>query len=279
MNAGFVKLPRSLEELLLAGQLGLFELGVYAVIYLQANPSSGIWHGSATRIVSTVPRKTTRRAVQRALAHLAAQGLLRIFRRPGARGNYVVLVEGYPVTVGPQAGRRLRAGATTDWRHPVYVAGTGAVTEAVTEAVTDAVTPEQQDRDAEREEPPPAAFAGTHLWLSLEDDRRLAAAFPHADRAAAYRRMDAWLAERNWRPANALRFARSWLGRERAPAAEAAAGFNPHDGADDGPPFSAAALERLRRRFAHGRSPTPAPEGDDAHARADDLRSLLRPAD
>lgn len=273
MNTGFVKLPRSLEESLLAGQLGLFELGVYTVIYLQASPASGIWRGSATRIVSTVPRKTTRRAVQRALAHLAAEGFLRIFRRPGARGNYVVLVEGYPVTVGPLAGRWLLAAQSTDWRHPVY----GAGTEAVTGAVTDAGTPERQDANRDREQRP--AFAGTHLWLSAEDDRRLAAAFPHADRAAAYRRMDAWLAERGWRPADALRFAWSWLGRERAPSAEAAAGFNPHDGADDGPPFSAAALERLRRRFAHERSPAPAPDGDQDHARADDLRSLLRPAD
>lgn len=135
MTNGFVKMRRGLEEHLVAGRLSLFELGVYTVVLLQANPATGVWFGSAARVAASVPRNTHRRAVQRALARLAAIGFLRIFRRPGASGNYAVLVDKYEITIGPQAGRRVNAAASRDWRQVVYEPVGGADTGADTAAV------------------------------------------------------------------------------------------------------------------------------------------------
>ena len=64
---GFIKIRRGLEEHLVSGQLGFLEAGVYLAIHLQANYETGVWVGSAPRLLATAPRGTNLREVQRAI--------------------------------------------------------------------------------------------------------------------------------------------------------------------------------------------------------------------
>jgi len=87
MSKGFIQIRRGLEEHLLAGRIGLWEAGAYLVIHLQADFRTGIWTGSAPRLLATAPRGASLRDVQRAVARLEKIDFIRVFHQHGQRGN------------------------------------------------------------------------------------------------------------------------------------------------------------------------------------------------
>jgi len=122
VSNGFVKIRRGLEPHLLSGRLGLIELGTYLLIHLQADFETGVWIGSAPRLLAAAPRGSNLRDIQRAIQRLAKIGFIRAFQLRGQRGNYRVLINKYEPEFGALRGKRLNAVASTSWQAPVYEA-------------------------------------------------------------------------------------------------------------------------------------------------------------
>jgi hypothetical protein len=107
-------------EHLLKGDISALEFGVYVIIHLQADFSTGIWQGSAPRILNSAPRGSDLRKIQRAIEHLTNIGLLKPFTTQGKRGNYPVLINKFTVRSGALTGMRLNAYKSDSWQRPVY---------------------------------------------------------------------------------------------------------------------------------------------------------------
>jgi hypothetical protein len=132
-TSGFAKIRAGLAEHLLSGRLSVFDAGVYLIIQFQANFSTGVWIGSAPRLLAAAPRSATLRQMQKSLEHLRKIGFLRTFRTPGKRGNYRCLIHKYEPQSGALRGWRLNAEKSTSWKHPIYDRCTEADTEHDTE--------------------------------------------------------------------------------------------------------------------------------------------------
>lgn len=119
-HGSFMILRSGVLEHLIAGELGFAELGIYAVVHLQADFSTGIWRGSAPRLLAAGPRGMSLREVQRRLQTLTKIRFLRPFHRHGARGNFPWLIDKYEVKLGALKGSRLNAWKSVSWRSPIY---------------------------------------------------------------------------------------------------------------------------------------------------------------
>lgn len=120
MKERSVPIRLGIAEYLLRGDISAFEFGVYVIVHLQADYSTGVWRGSAPRILNSAPRGAKLREVQRALEHLTELGLLRHFHKHGQRGNYPFLINKFTVRSGALKGMRLNAENSDSWRHPQY---------------------------------------------------------------------------------------------------------------------------------------------------------------
>lgn len=129
----FAMIRSGILDHLLAGKLGLPELGIYTVIHLQANFSTGVWWGSAPRIRSAAPRGASLRDVQRSLERLVQIRFIRPFHVHGQRGNYPWLIHKYRVRLGALRGHQLNAWASTCWERPAYEVCAESYAEPVSE--------------------------------------------------------------------------------------------------------------------------------------------------
>ena len=120
MRERYIPIRPGILEYLLRGDMSAFEFGVYVIVHLQADYSSGIWRGSAPRIMASAPRGAKLREVQRALEHLADLGLLKHFHQHGQRGNFAFLINKFTVRSGALIGMRLNADKSESWQHPTY---------------------------------------------------------------------------------------------------------------------------------------------------------------
>src|SRR6516164_5933221 len=104
MKERYIPVRPGIEEHLIRGRLGFFEFGIYIVIHLQADYRTGIWHGSALRLLATCSRGSTLRKVQRALERMEKLGYLKCFRRQGERGNTGYLINKFTIRSGALTG-------------------------------------------------------------------------------------------------------------------------------------------------------------------------------
>jgi hypothetical protein len=116
----YVPIRPGILEHLLRGDISAFEFGVYAIIHLQADYGTGIWRGSAPRILNSAPRGAKLREIQRALEHLTEKGLLKHFHTHGQRGNFPFLINKFTVRSGALKGTRLNADKSESWQAAVY---------------------------------------------------------------------------------------------------------------------------------------------------------------
>jgi hypothetical protein len=116
----YIPIRPGILEHLLRGDVSAFEFGVYVIVHLQADYRTGIWRGSAPRVLNSAPRGSDLRKIQRAIEHLAEIGLLKPFTSQGKRGNYPVLINKFTVRSGALTGMRLNACRSNSWEHPVY---------------------------------------------------------------------------------------------------------------------------------------------------------------
>jgi hypothetical protein len=124
-----VPIRPGIEEHLVRGAMSLCEFGIYALIHIQADYRTGIWRGSAPRIVATAPRGVSLRQVQRALEHFGESGYLKSFRVQGARGNTPYLIDKFTVRSGALKGYRVNAAKSESWQRPFYELVTELVAE------------------------------------------------------------------------------------------------------------------------------------------------------
>jgi hypothetical protein len=159
---GFVKIRRGLEEHLVSGQLGFLEAGVYLAIHLQANYETGVWVGSAPRLLATAPRGTNLREVQRAMQRLCQIGFVKVFHTHGKRGNFRALINRYEPQFGALTGMRLNAEASTSWQQPVYES-----------CAEDALTPRSERADAVAEDgTEPAPIPEVEVEKTKKENKR-----------------------------------------------------------------------------------------------------------
>jgi hypothetical protein len=116
----YVPIRPGIAEHLLRGDVSAFEFGVYVIVHLQADYRTGIWRGSAPRILNSAPKGAKLREVQRALENLAEMGLLKHFHQHGQRGNFPFLINKFTVRDGALKGKRLNADKSACWKSPVY---------------------------------------------------------------------------------------------------------------------------------------------------------------
>lgn len=116
----YIPIRPGILEHLLRGDISAFEFGIYVIVHLQADYSTGIWRGSAPRILNSAPRGAKLREVQRALEHLTDLGLLKHFHKHGERGNFPFLINKFTVRSGALTGMRLNACKSESCKSPIY---------------------------------------------------------------------------------------------------------------------------------------------------------------
>lgn len=108
---GFVQLRRGLMEHVMNQQMTMTEFTIYILLIIHADPSSGVWRGSAETIAQTYgfPTRTCRDIFQR----LENNKYLRRFITKGKKGIYPVLINRFECTDGAMKGKRLNAFKST----------------------------------------------------------------------------------------------------------------------------------------------------------------------
>jgi hypothetical protein len=222
----FVPIALSIAEHLLRGDISAFEFGVYVIVQLQADYSTGIWRGCAPRILNSAPRGAKLREIQRALEHLTELGLLRPFHKHGQRGNFPFLINKFTVRSGALTGMRLNADRSESWQSPAYEFCVEADTDSSADVrAQDAPIQEargNKEKGRKKRSIAPAApslfFSCEYFSVTEKQDAVLGEAFPWVDRQAEYRRAHSWLeANPERRPKKANRFLHNWFSRIRQP--------------------------------------------------------------
>jgi hypothetical protein len=209
MRERYIPIRPGILEHLLRGDISAFEFGVYVIVHLQADYRTGIWRGSAPRIIASAPRGAELRKTQRALEHLTELSLLKPFTSQGKRGNYPVLINKFTVRSGALTGMRLNASKSNSWEHPVYESCADGDAEGVAEdaPIQEVRSKREQGRkkQAAKTAPPADARFGPFLefaktsfeakhkhpptWDCFGKDASLLAAFL---RRAAHVTQDVW---------------------------------------------------------------------------------------
>jgi hypothetical protein len=160
----YIPIRPGILEHLLRGDISAFEFGVYVIVHLQADYGTGIWRGSAPRVLNSAPRGADLRKIQRAIEHLAEIGLLKAFTSQGKRGNYPVLINKFTVRSGALTGMRVNASKSNSWEHPVYEFCADSDAEGVAE---DAPIQEVRSKEGRKPQHPVSASPGADS-LELE---------------------------------------------------------------------------------------------------------------
>jgi hypothetical protein len=115
---GFVQLRRGLQEHVTNGSMSVGQLGIYCLLLMNADPSTGIWRGSAGLLaaVSGESPRTCRDAFER----LEGAGYIKRFAVQGRHGSYPILVHRFDCSDGAMKGKRLNALNTVDSKTPIY---------------------------------------------------------------------------------------------------------------------------------------------------------------
>lgn len=240
-NGGYAIIRVGVLDHLLSGRLGLFELGIYAAIHLQADFRTGVWWGSAPRLLASAPRGTSLRRIQEGLDRLREIGFLRPFHVPGRRGNYRVFVDKYDVKLGALSGKRLNAWKSETWKSPVYEERNPGRADGSADARADGAP--IQDSEGRSQETKPTSRRSAPAGVAPSDDGFVAfyAAYPKRrarrdaeaawatlgldERAAAMAGVERWKCSQDWAkdagrfipyPANFLRL-RRWEDEIPAP--------------------------------------------------------------
>jgi hypothetical protein len=199
MKERSVPIRPGIEDHLVRGALSLSEFGIYTLIHIQADYRTGIWRGSAPRILATAPRGASLRKIQRALEHLEELGYLKSFRPQGVRGNTPYLIDKFTVRSGALKWRRLNAAQSASWRDPCYdlVAEDDAQTVADSAAEHDALSRRKKKEETGKKEnpaakPPSPAATGYQavldsIWKAFEKKNGQAPAWGTKDYAALSR--------------------------------------------------------------------------------------------
>jgi len=120
----FTAIRNGLDEHFEEGKFTPYDMGVYYVILRQCDWKTGIWKGSAAKIVAAYGFSPDLRDVQRSMHRLREIQMINYRdgrgQNRGKRGNYPVLIHHYKPQKGAYSGMRLNAFAPGSLEHPVY---------------------------------------------------------------------------------------------------------------------------------------------------------------
>ena len=117
---GFTKLTDTVRRAVGKGIKDPFDLGVYAHIKMEADWSSGVYHGTALTIAYRFGNLKLHPKIKRSMLRLRKSRLINYKVPAGKRGAYDVLVEGFQVTLGGLKGQYLNAWAHSHLAIPEY---------------------------------------------------------------------------------------------------------------------------------------------------------------
>lgn len=129
---GFVKYRNGIDDHLRAGTISLYEAAIMLQISRQADYETGLWIGSADRLVTDAPLDNSVKKVRRALRHLKAIGWIKGWKKYAGKAATHYLVGKWEATSGRHKGERINLEKTAIWSNPVFESDTTA-------------TPERQD--------------------------------------------------------------------------------------------------------------------------------------
>jgi hypothetical protein len=117
---GFLAVNRTIFDHVRSGKLHPTAFGMYTFILQECDWGTGVWWGSAHRLVEDFGHTAELRTIRDNLARLFKLGFLKSLRRKGRRGNYFVLINKYRPTVGVLRGYELNADESIDLQTLVY---------------------------------------------------------------------------------------------------------------------------------------------------------------
>ena len=206
MNSGYMPIRRQLLNHIRSGDLPHEEALAYIIIILEADCETGIWYGSAKALG---PYNYSNRAARHILHRLHQKRYIKSFCRQGRRGNYVVLVNKFPITRGKWKGKQLDATKTLNPNELVF---RGHVDGHESAPSQEGDLRRRKRKEGTKASPSPLTFQGIVLRIRENQQRSFAAAYPSLNLQQEYRKMDAWLVTHPERPKkNHGRFALNWL--------------------------------------------------------------------
>jgi hypothetical protein len=120
IREGFTKLTEAIRSAVGRGIKDPFDLGVYAHIKMEADWSTGIYHGNALKIAYRFGTLKLHPKIKRCMFRLRKARLINYKVAAGAHGSYDVLVDGFQVTLGGLKGQYLNAWAHSTLAIPEY---------------------------------------------------------------------------------------------------------------------------------------------------------------
>jgi hypothetical protein len=121
----FTPLRNGILEHLRDGRICPFDLGVYVLLHLRADWSTGIYHGCAASIAYQFGNPTLREHIKKTLRRLRAKGYINYRKGDGERGGYPILLNKRDVTSGELQGTRLDAWKNGELAVPEYTPQNG----------------------------------------------------------------------------------------------------------------------------------------------------------
>jgi len=106
-ESGFAKVRRGITEHLRDGKIGPNEFTVYMLILLNADPSTGVWHGSAGLLAAWYSMSP--RTCRDNLEKLEQKEYIKRFPVRGKHASYPILIHRFECSTGAVSGKRLNA--------------------------------------------------------------------------------------------------------------------------------------------------------------------------
>lgn len=221
--AGHVELRRGLMAHIESGKLSIHDLGMFIVLLLLADPSSGCLNSNTVILASKC--RLTYKAARGCLDRLERENYIKCFKTEGRGASFWIAVGQYKVTIGARIGEYLDVVNTTDYSNPAYSKGkfsskTGQVKGQVLGMNrTSPNIGREETRSREEEEAAPAplvTFSGSRIKITPEIHAALVHEHPAKNFQLIYPAIDAWLEKKGQDAKDPAAIVRAWILNERS---------------------------------------------------------------
>ena len=122
MNSdGYTQVRNGIMEHLYTGKITPLDFALYFVILNQCDFATGVWFGSARRLVDAVHGTISEHKARGFLRKFVKMKWLKPFKNQSAhKATVTYLVDKFEATMGRNQGDRVNASVTTDWKSPIF---------------------------------------------------------------------------------------------------------------------------------------------------------------
>jgi len=118
---GYTKVRNGIFEHLYTGKITPLDLALYIIILSQCDYETGVWFGSAKRLMDASHDACTEHAARGFLRKFVRLKWLKPFKNQSAhQATVTYLVDKFQATVGRHSGAQVNASLTTDWKSPIF---------------------------------------------------------------------------------------------------------------------------------------------------------------